>query len=117
MYIKRAPIIKPFTQVDKRVIENKKLSDGAKVLYMYLSGLHLSMDFTDGYLMKVLGLSRRAIANRKKELKDEDLIYIQQLGPRIFMMYIGNTQMSASEVKKSWDREKQKDLPKERAAA
>ena len=117
MYIKRAPVVKPFTQIDKRVIENKKLSDGAKVLYMYLSGLHLSTDFTDGYLMKVLGLSRRAIANRKKELKDCDLIYIEQLGPRIFMMYIGNTKNPASEVKKWWDEEKKKDLPRERVAA
>lgn len=117
MYIKRAPIYKTFTKIDKRVIENSKLSDGAKVLYMYLSGLHPSMDFTDGYLMKVLGLSRRAIANRKKELKDVDLIDIEQLGPRIYMMYIGNTGTPASAVKAEWVREKQKDLPKEEEAA
>lgn len=111
MFIKRAPITAPFAQIDKRVIENNKLSDGAKVLYMYLSGLWLGRDFTDGYLMKVLGLSRRAVANRKKELKDADLIYIEQLGPRVYMMYIGNTRDPASAVKKKWDEDKQKDLP------
>ena len=106
MYIKRAPIEKPFTQIDRRVFENPNLSDGAVRLYGYLVGLRPGIDFTDGYLMKALHLSRRAIANRKKELKDADLITIDQIGPRIYMMYMGHTGNPASKVKAWWDEER-----------
>lgn len=94
-----------FTRIDRRVFTNTNLSDGAKVLYGYLCGLRNGANFSDAYVIKALDTSQRVLTRRKKELKDEDLILMDQLTPRIYVIYIGHSLLSASEVKAGWNRE------------
>jgi len=102
MIIRHSLPSKNYTKVDRRVFANPKLSDGAKVLYGYLCGLRNGANFSDKYIMKALGLSQRSITNRKKELKDSDLIFIDQIGPRLYVVYIGYTSLSAKDVRANW---------------
>lgn len=93
---------KNYTKVDRRVFVNPKLTDGAKVLYGYLCGLRNGANFSDKYIVKAMGMSLRALANRKKELKENKLILIEQISPRVYVIYIGYTSLSAAEVRDTW---------------
>lgn len=94
---------KQFTRIDKRVFVNEKLTDGAKVLYGYLAGLKSGQNFSDTYLLKALGISKTVLARRKKELTDAGLILVEQMQPRVYVLYIGYTSMSAADVKFAWE--------------
>lgn len=95
-----------FTKVDRRVYDIPKevLSDGGKVLYMHLLGVQHGRNFTDGYFAKKCYMSLRALANKKKELKDLDLIAVKQISPRVYLCFVGNTFCKASKVKSEWER-------------
>lgn len=94
-----------FTKVDKYVFTRRNLSDGAKVLYGYLSGLPTGRNFSDKYLIEALDISARTLANRKKELAHLDLILVSQISPRVYMLFIGRLDHPASQVKFLWDQE------------
>lgn len=98
MYIKRVLPKKFYAIVDRNVITNPDLSDGAKLLYAFLVGIPPGGNYTDAYLMKALGLSKRAIINRKNELRKADLLYIERLSSRVFQAYIGNSNISGMQV-------------------
>lgn len=100
MFIHRSLPNKYFTRCDNNLITESKLSDGAFRLYMYLALLQGGANYTDSYLMKVLRLSRRAVANRKKELKDLDLLIVDQIAPRTYQAYLGFTGVPATEVRR-----------------
>ena len=107
MIIIRDPISKCFTKVDKYVftVPSNRLTDGAKVLYGYFSGLPTGRAYSDKYLMKALGISQGTLTRRKKELKDMDLILTIQLGPKVYMMFVGRLDHPASLVKMHWEKE------------
>jgi hypothetical protein len=105
MIIIRDPLSSNFTKVDRRVFTKRGISDGAKVLYGYLSGLPTGQKYTDSYLVKALDVSMRTIANRKKELTNADLILVSQISARNYMLFIGRTDHPASLVKMHWERE------------
>ena len=102
MIIIRDPITKKFTKVDRQVFTKRGLTDGAKVLYGYLSGLDTSRTYTDNYLIAALEVSQNTLTRRKKELRDADLILTIQLGPRVYMTFVGRTDHPASLVKLNW---------------
>jgi len=91
-----------FTRVDKRVFVDRNLSDGAKVLYGYMLGLRNGQNFSDKYIMKALDISKVVLARRKKELKDRDLILVEQIAPRVYFLYIGYSTCPASKVRETW---------------
>ena len=94
-----------YTQVDKYVFTKRGLSDGAKVLHGYLAGLKDAENFSDTYILKALGISSTVLARRKKELKDHDLILVDQIGPRVYILYVGSTKISASAYKEQFTAE------------
>lgn len=100
MYIQRIPPKRFFTKLDRNILVHDGLSDGAKVLYAFLFGLPPSTNYSDGYLIKVLKLSKRAIASRKKELRDADLLVTEQIGARVYHAYMGTSALPASKVMK-----------------
>lgn len=102
MIIRHSLPNKNYTKIDRRVFINPGLTDGSKVLYAYLCGLRNGANFSDKYLVKALDISLRALANRKKELKQHDLILIEQISPRVYVIYIGYTSFPASEVRSMW---------------
>ena len=102
MIVIRDGLSRCFTKVDKYVFTNRDLSDGAKVLYGYFSGLPTGRNYSDTYLLKALGISMRSLARRKAELVATDLIMVDQISPRVYMLFIGRLDHPASEVKKHW---------------
>ena len=105
MYIQRIPPGRGFTRTDNKVIQNMQLSDGAFRLYCYLIMVPPSVNYDNQNLMQALGLSERALSNRKAELKKADLLCIEQIGPRIYHAYMGDMTMSASMVRTRMKRE------------
>lgn len=102
MIIRKALPKDSYTKMDNKVFTDQRLSDGAKVLYGYLASLRTGANFTDDYIVKAMGISKRALANRKKELKQAGLILIDQVSMRIYVIYIGHTRFSAEKVKQTW---------------
>ena len=91
-----------FTKLDRRVFSNSKLSDGAVRLYGYMCSLRNGANFSDQYLLTALSISKRALYNRKKELKEADLILIDQISARVYVASIGYTDFTARQVKNLW---------------
>ena len=102
MIVIRDSINHRYTKVDKNVFILRGLTDGAKVLYGYLAGLPTGRNFSDSYILKALGISRRTLANRKRELKDMGLILIEQVSPRNYMLFVGTTEKRANQVRDEW---------------
>lgn len=94
-----------FTRIDRTVFTDRKISDGAVRLYGYLCGLRNGASFSDTYIMQALGVSRAVITRRKRDLKDAGLILVEQVSPRVYVIYIGHSRMTALQVKKSWELE------------
>lgn len=105
MIVIKAPLNRSFNKVDKHVFTKRGLTDGAKVLYGYLSGLPTGQNFKDSYLVKALDIGQRTLNNRKKELSDLDLILVKQISPRVYMLFIGTLVYPASLVKEEWEKE------------
>ena len=102
MFIRSGDIFTGYTKVDKQVFVDTRLSNGARVLYGYLAGLHDAQNYTDKYLIKALKISQQVLTKRKKELKDVGLIMVEQVEPRLYVLYLGNTKMSVHKTKQKW---------------
>lgn len=94
-----------FTKIDKGVFTDKRLTDGAKVLYGYLCGLRNGANFSDNYIMEAMDISKPSLARRKRELTEYGLILVDQIAPRVYVIYIGFSRCSAAQVKEQWLKE------------
>lgn len=86
----------------RSVFTDPNISDGAVRLYGYLCSLRNGASFSDKYIVKALGISQTVLTRRKKELKDNHLILMDKIGPRIHVVYIGYPGMPAEAVKDRW---------------
>lgn len=86
-------------KADKKVITDRTLSDGAKILFLQLHGLIDGHNEYEAHMYKRLGLSKTSYYRYKKELVDKGLVMVVQTGPRDYEMYIGNSSVQAAEVK------------------
>ena len=102
MIIRHTLPYKAYTKIDRYVFTHSELTDGAKVLYGYLCGLRNGAAFSDRYIRRALNTSESVLTRRKKELKNADLILVDQLSPKVYVIYIGHTKLKASEVKENW---------------
>jgi len=93
-----------WVKVDRRVLE-LDMSDGAKVLYSYLCGLKNGSAYVDAYLVKALKCSTAMLTRRKKELKNHDLLLVEQVLPRVYVAYIGHSKETAAQIKEGWNKE------------
>jgi hypothetical protein len=91
-----------FTKLDRRVFANASISDGAVRLYGYMCGLRNGANFSDAYIKKTLDISQAVLYRRKTELKNADLLLIDQVSPRLYIAYIGYTGFGARQVKNLW---------------
>jgi len=92
-----------FAKISNSVFTNRILSHGAVRLYGYLCTLPNGKTFLDKDVTKVLGISQPVLTRWKRELKDQNLILIVPLAPRIHDLYIGYPGVTASEVKMRWE--------------
>ena len=103
MIIKKSLPRERFAKISNAIFTNKTLSHGAVRLYGYLCTLPNGKTFIGEDTQKALGASRSMVARWNKELKDENLILIVMLAPRIYDLYIGHPGLPASEVKMRWE--------------
>ena len=96
-----------YMKFDRNIFLDHRLSDGAVRLYGYLAGHRNSDEVTDEYIRQKMNLSKAVLARRKKELKDVDLLIVEQIHPRVYMAYVGNSVRGATAVKKYWDNRKE----------
>jgi len=108
MIIVRDNIFERFTKIDKNVFTSNLISDGACRLYGYLSGLPTGHNYSDNYIVKALGISKRTLSNRKAELTKRDLILVKQIGPRNYMLFVGRLDRPASQVQYEWEKNNDK---------
>lgn len=102
MIIRHNLPIRNFTKIHRSVFTNPELTDGAVRLYSYLCSLRNGADFSDKYIIKAMGISQNVLSRRKKELKEHGLILMDQVSPRIYIIYIGYPGQPASVVKSTW---------------
>jgi hypothetical protein len=89
---------KSFCQVSNEVLKDQRLSEGARLLYAYLSSLKQGRPFSDKFICLDFGISQAMLTRRKKELKDVDLIHIKNTGIRSHSCFIGYPGCRASTV-------------------
>ena len=105
MFIQRILPEKGWGKIDRNVMTNKKLTNGAKVLYAVLVGFPPGANYTDAYLAKILDSSQRAIYRRKGELKKEGLLLIERLAPTVYQAYLGHSKLTAHQVRDILDKQ------------
>lgn len=103
MIIKRASPKKNYSKVDNTVYANPQLSLGAKAVYGYLCTLRTGANYSDKYICKVLNISTATLTRYKKELKDANLIALDQVSARLYVVYIGYSTFTAEDVKRHWE--------------
>ena len=110
MIVVKGLIHNKFTKVETAVFTDRSLSDGAKVLYAYLSGINTNKQYSDSYFIKALGISSDTLARRKRELKRVGLIMVGQISSRVYTLFIGTTNYPAIKVKTDWERNREEIL-------
>lgn len=98
MFIQMLPQ-EQYTKADNRILTHKELSDGAKVLYFTLCSFRFGSSKWETKIKEMLMLSHSSYARRKRELIKVGLIEVVQTGPRNYTMYVGNSKVSAKEVR------------------
>ena len=91
-----------YVKYDPRIFLIKGLSDGAKVLYGYMSSMRNGSDFSDIFFMRGLSLSETAYRRRKKELVEVGLLLVDRVGLKQYIMYIGFIGFKAEAVRTMW---------------
>lgn len=79
------------------------MSAGAKVLYGFLSASRPGDVYSDKDLAKAFKISQQTLTRQKKELKDNKLLLVEQIQPRIYVAYVGSTEASAKKVRDEWN--------------
>jgi len=102
MFIRHKNPSEAWVKFDKAVMTRYDLTDGAKVLYAYLSGVDNGAAYVDTYLCKALNCSQRVLTRRRTELRSAGLLLVEQIQPRIWVCYVGNSKVTADKVKKNW---------------
>ena len=92
-----------FTKMDNNVARNQHISDYSYRLYGFMAGFKNGFQLNDEYISTSLGWSRNKVARAKRDLKVNDLICIEKIDRKTYFLYIGSSQISASQVKKNWD--------------
>jgi len=103
------PIIRQQLDIEEQgeaysqIAVDRNVNDGAVRVYGMLTPLCSGSFYSDKELCENLDISQQVLTSRKKQLKDAGYLLADNIQSRIIVMYIGNNNMSASEVKKEWE--------------
>jgi len=89
-----------FTKIDNNVSRIKTLSDSSIRYYVFVAGLPNGKNITDEYVAKAIDWSVSKVKRAKNELRKYDLVLTDSLHRGLHYIYIGNTKIGASTVKK-----------------
>ena len=104
MTIYSAMAKKNYTRFDNEVLRLHRdyLTDGAKVLYVFIGSMPNGKTISYGYIAKSLGYAKNTISKYIKQLKELDLLYMERKGAKDYNCFIGSTYLGASSVKEYW---------------
>ena len=104
MFIRHELPSSNWTKIDRKVF-TLPISAGAKVLYGYLCSMKNGSALKKDAMAEELGIKPRTLTTQERELKDANLLIIEQIQPRIYVAYIGHTKKTAEQVKIDWKKE------------
>lgn len=93
-----------FSKLDRNVLY-LPMSEGAKILYWFYATLKPGKYYSDTYAMKAIGISKSALMRRKNELREVDLLHVEQVAARTYITFLGTTKHSASKEFAEWKRD------------
>lgn len=73
------------------------LSKEALALYWVMNAVNPKKNYVDQYFAKVLGVSLRSLAGYKKELKDENILYVKKINKTTYQNYLGDAKVSGKD--------------------
>lgn len=89
------------TAVKQNIIISKKLSNGAKLLYLYLSYLPNGSYIKNKSICNKLDISPRTLLNKRRELSNLNLLKEANID-NFSIRFIGSDEMSAHDVHSKW---------------
>lgn len=92
-----------YTKMDNQVARDTDISDYSYRLYGFVAAFKNGFQLNDEYIAKSLSWSRDKVARAKKNLKDKGYILIQKIDRQTYFLYIGNSKVSAAQVKENWE--------------
>ena len=100
---------KDFVRVDKKAYTI--LSKNALYVYIIFGSLHQNCDPTDAYMCKKCEMSIKTYKKAKKELKDNNFLYVRRLGAQGAKIeyYLG--ERAVKQIKKYLQTRKEQYLP------
>ena len=107
MLIKKGLPQESYTKIANEVIKDQTLGPTAFRLYALIASMPNGRNITDAYLEKCMGVSNSSLKRLKRELRDKDLILIDRLAPKVYVLYVGHYKNPASSVKGWWDADKE----------
>jgi hypothetical protein len=97
MLIVHATIEPGYGKVPNDVATDPSISPQARCLYMVYRCLKPDSNYPDTYFVRVMGISRSSVQRLRKELTGFGLLYVECLGPRKHVLYVGTYQCSAKQ--------------------
>ncbi len=91
-----------FTKMDNNVATNTSITDYSYRLYGYMSCFKNGFQLNDEYIAKKMGWSRDKVARAKRSLVKANLIMVEKIDRTTYFLYIGNSMITAEEVKNNW---------------
>ena len=96
-----------YTKMDNNVARNVHISDYSYRLYGFMSGFKNGFQLNDAYIAKSLSWARSKVSRAKRDLVEADLICVEKIDRSTYFLYIGSSQVSASQVMKNWNKDEQ----------
>ena len=91
-----------YTKADNNILNNKHLSDQAKLLYWFIASHKNAFQLNDGFIVDGLNWSRAKVTRYKTELQKWGFILVDKIDRSTYFMYVGSSEKSAEQVKKEW---------------
>ena len=86
-----------FIKVDNELL---KLSKNAYWVYGHFCNQHPGKDPNDSYMQEITKMSYATYFNAKKELRNKDYLYVQQVGKKDYIYHIGKLAVMKIKAKK-----------------
>ena len=105
MQLRKAAPSTNYSKICNQLWTDPRLSNGAVRVYGLYASFRTGGDYTDAYITKVLSMSKRTLTRCRCELRAVGLIEIDQISPRIYILYLGYYGNNAISVKEHWTRD------------
>lgn len=105
MIIVNEHFLEPRKNIESCIYTDKRLSEGAKVLYSYLYYRPIAnlIDFKE--IPDQLNISYQTFMSRKRELENMDLILFHKINSKLTLLFVGSMEIRATALMAMWEEE------------